>query len=88
MSSSVSDPAGRPPRQLRPDAVDLPDAVARLQRQPRRADRIVVDDRAQRKRVVRVDPEGEPLVTRPGALLFRARLGESVDGGVERRAPF
>ena len=43
-------------------------------RQPRGADRIVIDDRAQRERVVGVDPEREPLVARP-ALALRPRPG-------------
>jgi hypothetical protein len=78
--------AGRPPAHRRPHAVDLPDAVARLERQPRCANRIVIDDRAERERVVGVDPEREPLLARPRAF-FRGRcLREPVDGCVERRA--
>src|SRR6185369_8650513 len=64
--------AGRPPAHRRPDAVDLPDAISRLECQPGSSNRVVIDDRAERERVVGVDPERQPLLARPRAF-FRVR---------------
>jgi hypothetical protein len=86
MSSSVTSRPAAPPPHRRPHAVDLPDAVARLERQPGGANRIVIDDGAERERVVGVDPEREPLFARPRALFRLRSLRERVDGSVERRA--
>src|SRR5262245_37859613 len=77
--------AGRSPTHRRPHAVDLPDAVSRLECQPGFSNWVMIDDRAESERVVGVDPEREPLLARPRAF-FRVRgLREAVDGCVERR---
>src|SRR5262249_3999870 len=61
--------SGDRPTRLRPHAVDLPDAVARTEREETSADRVVIDDRAEREDVVRVDPEGEARGARRPRLL-------------------